>query len=539
MTTFGIDLGTTYSCIAHVDEYGKPVVIKTRNNDDTLPSVVYFESPDNVVVGQTAKDSMLLAPDLVVSLIKRQMGEQVTYDFNGKSYSPASISSLILRELAAAAGEHLDEAVSHVVITVPAYFGQSERQATTDAGKLADLDVLQLIPEPVAAAMYYESLTEGQRGDRTVFVFDLGGGTLDTTVVQFAGNDITVVCTDGDHRLGGADWDAAITSYLIRRLEEERPDVDMGDETLMQDLASGAEKLKKDLSSAQSRSFTARPGGPPVKIELTREDFEGFTADLLERALDIAERTLDQASARGIDTYDEVLFVGGSTRMPAVAERFVERFGARVQATPRITDPDLAVAKGAALAARYEDVRQRISAGEGAASEEAIAEISDELNVERSAISAMVQRQVTYVAPRSIGVKLVESDAPDAEFYVEHLLHANTPLPSEPHAQQFATVYEGQTGIEVEIWEQDSEVATRDLGSNKRIAQGLINDLPPMRKGSPFNVEVSMDAGGTLRLHAVEPSTGKDLHIEVVVEGLSAQQLDEQHAIVGGLSVGH
>ena len=222
MATYGIDLGTTYSCIAYVDTTGRPVVLKSAVGEDTTPSVVYFESPDNVVVGRQAKDSALLAPHLVVELIKRQMGEDVHYSFHGQDHTPESISALILRELANAAQQQTGDEVRDVVITVPAYFGLLEREATRKAGEIAGLNVLDVLAEPVAAALNYQVLDqgEGQPGPRHIFIFDLGGGTFDTTVIRIDGDDIQVICTDGNHHLGGADWDSAIVDYLLRGFAE-------------------------------------------------------------------------------------------------------------------------------------------------------------------------------------------------------------------------------------------------------------------------------------------------------------------------------
>ena len=241
MATYGIDLGTTNSCIAYVDDTGRPVVLKSAVGEDTTPSVVYFESPENVVVGRQAKDSAVLAPDLVAEMVKRQMGQDVHYTFHGQVHTPESISALILRELARAAQEQTGEEVRDVVITVPAYFGVLERDATRKAGEIAGLNVLDVLAEPVAAALEYQALGE-HAGVRHIFVYDLGGGTFDTTVIRLEGDDITVVCTDGNHQLGGADWDAKIIDFLLRGFTDQYPDLDpSGDEQFMQDLATSAE----------------------------------------------------------------------------------------------------------------------------------------------------------------------------------------------------------------------------------------------------------------------------------------------------------
>src|SRR5215472_9528903 len=224
MATYGIDLGTTYSCISLVDKTGHPVVLKSADGEDTTPSVVYFESPDNVVVGRQAKDSAVLLPDLVKEMVKRQMGEDVHYRYHGQDHTPESVSALILRELARAAGEQTGETVHDVVITVPAYFGVLEREATRKAGEIAGLNVLDVLAEPVAAALAYQTLGKAE-GVRHLFVYDLGGGTFDTTVIRIDGDDIQVVCTDGNHHLGGADWDNKIINFLLSGFTSQYPDL--------------------------------------------------------------------------------------------------------------------------------------------------------------------------------------------------------------------------------------------------------------------------------------------------------------------------
>ena len=355
MATYGIDLGTTYSCIAYVDGTGRPVVLKSAVGEDTTPSAVYFESPDNVVVGRQAKDSAVLAPHLVVELVKRQMGEDVHYSFHGQDHTPESISALILRELAHAAQQQTGEEVRDVVITVPAYFGLLEREATRKAGQIAGLNVLDVLAEPVAAALNYQALDHQAPSEvRHIFIYDLGGGTFDTTVIRIDGDDIQVICTDGNHHLGGADWDSTIIDYLLRGFTEQYPQLDPGgDEQFMQDLATSAEQLKKALSATRARKHNVRFDGSVVQLELTREHLDELTSELLERTMEITERTIATAREKGVDGFDDVLLVGGMTITPAIAQTLKERFGLDA----RLQDPHLAVAKGAALFALMKKVK--------------------------------------------------------------------------------------------------------------------------------------------------------------------------------------
>jgi molecular chaperone DnaK (HSP70) len=533
MATFGIDLGTTYSCIAYVDESGRPTLIKNALGEDTTPSVVYFETPDNVVVGRDAKNSAKLYPELVISLIKREMGEDVEYSMHGELHTPETISALILRELARSAAEQTGAAVKDVVITVPAYFGVAEREATRNAGRVAGLNVLNVVPEPVAAALHYEAVGAGT--DRTILVFDLGGGTFDTTVIRLSGNDITVVCTDGDHRLGGANWDDEIVQFLLNCFLFEHPDSEAASsEEFRQELSTVAEELKKSLSSTKSRRYVMTFAGESCRAELTRDELEDLGAGLLERTMDITERTLKTARTMGVTHFDDVLLVGGSTRAPAVAARLRERFGFE----PRLHDPDQAVAKGAALFALIQSVKillpgDPFDARPQAVSESEVAKVADQLGMSTEKVRQLAGKTVTTVVPRAFGLKVIEGDdKANPSYSIVHVLEANRPLPASPETQQFYTAYPDQTAIEVEIWEQAGSVSSIDPDHNNKIGDGVITGLPPLPKGSPVDVNFTMNDTGLLRVEAVELKTGTKLKIELQIQGLSEAEVDEARTAV-------
>lgn len=540
MATYGIDLGTTYSCIAYVDDTGRPVIAKNAIGQETTPSVVYFETSDNVVVGQDAKGSAKLFPDQVVSLIKRQMGQKFELEFHGATHTPESISALILKELARAVAEQTNEEVRDVVITVPAYFGVAEREATRNAGEIAGLNVLNLIPEPVAAALHYEKLSA--EGTSTILVYDLGGGTFDTTVIRLEGDDVRVLCTDGDHRLGGADWDQRIADHLLESFLAENPDSAAGEsEDFLQELAIAAEDMKKGLSSATSRRYNMRFDGATARVELTREAFESRTEDLLARTFEITKRTIDAAADQGVSGFDDVLLVGGSVRMPAVIEGLRKRFGFE----PRLHDPDLAVAKGAARFALIEAVKVRLpgeadgaAATSGAEADRAVEQAADQLGLEPEKVRRLAGRRVTTVVPRAFGVKTVDvADDGHETFSVSHVLRANTALPAAPEPERFFTAYEDQTGISIEIWEQAGAAESMELADNAKIGEGVITGLPRLRKGSPIDISFAMDELGTLKVHAVELQTKKDLHIEVSIQGLSETQVSQAKEAVARYAV--
>jgi molecular chaperone DnaK len=537
MATYGIDLGTTHSCIAYVDQTGRPVVLKSAIGEETTPSVVYFESPENVVVGRQAKDSAVLAPDLVAELVKRQMGEDVHYTFHGQDHTPESISALILRELARAAQEQTGETVHDVVITVPAYFGLLEREATRKAGQIAGLNVLDVLAEPVAAALNYQALGEGT-GVRDIFVYDLGGGTFDTTVIRIDGDDVHVVCTDGNNRLGGADWDSAISDFLLRGFTEQYPQLDPGgDEHFMQDLATSAEQLKRALSATMARKHNVRFDGSVASLELTREHFEELTSELLERTMEITERTIATARSKGVERFDDVLLVGGMTLMPAIAQTLRERFGLE----PRLQDPHLAVAKGAALYALMKKVKVSMADnGDSGAAQQ----VADQLGISVQQVENLTAKHVATVVPRAFGLKVVDETDPvykidlrRAREYIAHLLTANTPLPADTGAKTFSTVVDNQREVKLEVWEQAGSIASEELEHNAKIGEGRLCDLPPRPARAPFQVVFHMTETGLLQVHAWEDDSRREVRFEIQIGGLDETGMQQATSAVARYEV--
>jgi molecular chaperone DnaK len=559
---FGIDLGTTYSVVGYIDDTGRAAVTRNGHGQDTTPSVVYFESETNVVVGKTAKEAAGQYPEQVVSLIKREMGDrEYRRTFFGAEYTPPSISALILEALAREAEQDTTRKVTDVVITVPAYFGLLEKDATRKAGEIAGLNVIGIVPEPVAAALQYG--VTGSADGTTFLVYDLGGGTFDVSLIRMTDTTIEVLVVGGDHRLGGADWDQKLLDYLVEETVSQCGDDSLrDDEPMLQDLRILAEETKKALSSAETKTQIIRYTGNPAKITVTRSQFEQLTAELLDDTIRITRRTLAEAEELypGItQQISEVLLVGGSSRMPAVTEALHKEFGWN----PKLSDPDLAVAKGAALYAagqtvRYAEKGEDAAAGTdsaggpsslarpGPVTEQAVRAVADQTGLAEQDLRRLAQRTVVNVLPKAIGVKLIDTTKPgwendvDSAFYVEHLIDAQTQLPYEREPFVASTVVPRQSEIEVEIWEQAGGSPGPELSANHPLdANGRITGLESfaLPAGSPINMDIDVDAEGTVHLKAVEPTSNREVRLEVRISILTEEQVDEAKVVQAGLTV--
>jgi molecular chaperone DnaK (HSP70) len=564
---YGIDLGTTYSVVGYIDETGRPAVTRNSEGQDTTPSVVYFETAENIVVGKVAKESAGVFPDQVVSLIKRAMGDKEWHrDFFGQDYTPPSISALILGALAKDAETNTHRPVNDVVITVPAYFGLLEKDATKQAGDIAGLNVIGIVPEPVAAALHYG--VTGSADGTTFLVYDLGGGTFDVSLIKLTKTAVEVLAVGGNSRLGGADWDEKLFDYILDQLIEQWGDESVrDDEAELQAIRTLTEQLKKDLSKAESKQIIRRYTGTSAKFTVTRKQFEGMTADLLEETIRITSRTLNEAEERypGIrGQISQLLLVGGSSWMPAVSERLEQEFSWQ----PRLSDPDLAVAKGAALYAAGQTVRfvdtgdadgqtgsgattadaSRPGAGlpSGPVTDAAVEEVANRTGLDEDKVRSLAQRTVVNVLPKAVGVKLIDTAKPDWEddpegaSYIEHLIAAQTQLPFQAETLVASTVVANQPGVEIEIWEQAGDVPSAGLAANHRVDDaGLIEGLRPfaLPAGSPVNIDITVDAEGTVNLFASEPKSGKKLEMNVRISVLSREQVEDAKQNQRGLSI--
>ena len=341
----GIDLGTTFSAIAHINENGVPELIPNEEGDRLTSSVIFYDEGE-FVVGEYAKQNALAEPENTVEFIKREMGKPVTEfsrEFGGKEYSPEELSAEILKTLKKDAESKLDEQITDAVITVPAYFNDPERQATIRAGEIAGLNVRRIINEPTAAALSYGIHIGGDTSK--VLVFDLGGGTFDVTIMEVKGQEMTVLATDGDHRLGGKDWDDEIIKYVADTFQIEHGEDPLDDSHAYQDIQLGAIRAKEHLSTTQRARVVGNYNGNSSIVEVTREKFEELTTHLVERCKSTVNIVLDEIGLTK-DQIDTVLLVGGSTRLPMIQNMLTEHFGKPPDTS---VNPDEAVVFGAAV----------------------------------------------------------------------------------------------------------------------------------------------------------------------------------------------
>ncbi len=526
-TVLGIDLGTTYSCIAQVDRFGRPDVIANMDGDTTTPSVVHFQGGD-AVVGKLAKRSSRIDPDQVAQLVKRQMGDpDWRFEAGGRDWSAPGVSSLVLGSLARDAERATGVPVRDVVITVPAYFGNEERKATKLAGELAGLNVVDLINEPTAAAYAYGfGLPGGDAGrDETVLVYDLGGGTFDITIIELRGNDIRVVATDGDHELGGANWDAELATLLSERFLMAVPGgADPFDDVYAEaDLMTQAEELKASLSQRERADALVTSGADRASVTLTREEFEIVTRPLLERTIELTRRALDAARERGVRTVDRCLLVGGSSKMPVVARRLAEEFGF----APQLADPDLAVAKGAALYGHKKMLERIVSdaTAKGVDLRQALADAAGEHGMTSDAVKQVVDKQVVNVVSRGFGVLAKQDEVLTAVF----LVHRNDPVPIEVD-EVFYTMVDDQTHVRVQVIEQGGAEESPDPSDATVLVRGEISDLPTgYPQGTELRVRMAMGGDGILTVTAHHAGRAEPLTLKVDTSTtMSAEELQAE-----------
>jgi molecular chaperone DnaK (HSP70) len=523
-TVWGIDLGTTYSCIARVDEYGHAVVVNNRDGDPTTPSVVMFIGPENIQVGKEAKRQMQMEPDAVAELVKRQMGvPDWSFQADGKQWTAPEISAQILKAVAEDAAQQTGDPVEKVVITVPAYFGIPERDATLKAGEMAGLEVVDVLNEPTAAALSY-GFAQGADVDETVLVYDLGGGTFDVTVIRLeplesGGSHIRVIATGGNHRLGGADWDQRVVGLLASKFQEQNPGAPdpLDDDLVAGDLRLAAEDVKRALTLRDSVTQVVVAGGVRGNVELTQEEFEQATQDLLEQTINFTRETLEKARERGAAEIDRVLLVGGSSFMPAVARNLSEAFPGWV---PELGDANQAVAKGAALYGYQAELRSKIEdleaeeEGDGQPVDRDAIEkhVAQESGLALGALQRMTETKVTNVCSRGFGVKVVRDgftgeNNRDEEFYVDHLIRANDPLPVDPpRVETYGTTVDNQQSVQIVLMEQAGSDLSIDIPHNNMVEMRDFHLPGSDPRGTPIQISIGMGNDGVMTVTAKHPA---------------------------------
>ena len=525
---FGIDLGTTYSCIAYVDETGRATVVNNSEGTNTTPSVVNFASPSQVVVGQVAKENAVIDPDNTISLVKTLMGKtDFAISYNGEDKSPEEVSAYILRKVAEDAAKMLDTEVKDVVITCPAYFGTAERTATKNAGIIAGLNVLEVISEPTAAALYYGCAREQE--EKTILVFDLGGGTFDVTIMNISSEKIEVICSDGNHELGGKDWDEAVMRYLAEEFISQTGFDGEFDEYAQQDMRLKAEKAKQQLTSRDQVPVMLDAAGLRARINLTREKFDEITSALLGEAIEKTESAIDVAKEKGYNI-DEILLVGGSTRMPQVTKAIVDRFGME----PKILDLDEAVAKGAAIHAVnvYVNNQKSLEPGDvgettvnvgGATKEINADDYKEELAVQPEMMSIGGKtRQVVVATTKSFAIEVLIN----GESKCCNMIIKNEPMPngSISVTKEFGTNVANQESAELVVYESDFMEETFDVDKDFVLGTATLELSENLPVGSPIQVTFTLSTEGILEVSGVDKTTGREVHATMQAKGIMAEE---------------
>lgn len=520
---FGIDLGTTYSCISYVDENGKAVPITNIEGDRITPSVVYYEEEDSIIVGKEAKNMLAAEPDKVAVFIKREMGKD-DFLFNGDN--PQKISAHILRKIVQDASEALYTEINDVVITCPAYFGDREKKATKAAGEIAGLNVVSVLNEPTAAAISYGVNVDD---DQIILVYDLGGGTFDITMIEVKEKEIKVIASGGNHQLGGMDWDNALMEYCAGEFENLTGvnDILQNNET-KGDLQVKVEEAKKSLTGRKKAKIRVIHEGIAEVIEVTQEQFEEITESLLNQTISLTHEMMNEAKEKGAkySSFDKILLVGGSSKMPQIKRKVDAEFGIE----SRLFEPDEAVAKGAALYANNQALKAAVIkelielgvnnediATDSQERQEAITNVAVKSGISVEEITNSVETKIINATSKSYGTQYGE----EPNLMVKQLILKNTDLPVSAK-ETFVTSVDAQTGVANDIYESDfSDIDIPEKNAIKLDGQNLIFDKP-YPQGTPIEVEFLLNEDGMLDVKAY--GGGSTLNFQLKVMGVMSRE---------------
>lgn len=525
---FGIDLGTTYSCIAYVNKKGDPCIIKNNEGNNLTPSVVEFEDDSTITIGQDAKEDTILNEDNTVQFVKSLMGRtDFAIEYNDEIKTPEEISSYILKKLAQDASEALDTEVKDVVITCPAYFGTAQRTATKNAGKIAGLNVLEIINEPTAAALCYGCTRDSE--NKTILVYDLGGGTFDVTIMRVSSDKIEVICSDGDHNLGGKRWDDELMDYFFDQLCQKYNYDGKFDKYMQQDFRLKVEQIKKKLSLKEEIIGRFEVDGKKVKLGINRNEFEEITRVLLNETLSKTDEVVKIAKSKGYEKIDEVVLVGGSTRMPQVKNAIYKKFG---KEKVKVFEPDEAVAKGAALYAVdvYLNNKRIIETeADDLIKEKKLnpSDYKDDLNVNLEMIGIDgVFRKIVTATTKSFAVKAFRQN----KIICWNMIKKNELLEKGfiEVKDTFKTKNYNQKIANIEIYENDYEKDEIEVDEDFYLGNAILELPQNLPAGSLIEVILKLNKEGILEVIGIDKTSGKKVNVKLETkDAMTDKKLEE------------
>lgn len=489
VSAIGIDLGTTFSSAAIVNEHGQPEIVPNAENERLTPSVVYFDE-DDFVVGKLAKEKAVYSPDQSVNFIKREIGkDHFYYEHNGRRLGPPDISAIILKKIRQDAEAFLGRSLPYAVVTVPAYFDDVRRRQTVSAAEIAGIKVLELLNEPTAAAIAYGVVNNVE--DETVLVYDLGGGTFDVTIMRVRGKEITVLATDGDHQLGGKDFDDQIMKFAAEQFKSEHGSDPLDDPYTRSEMRKQAEQAKWDLSARQKTTLPLRSNGRISKVTITRDVFSERISPKIQNTLTVVRAALAAANLKP-DQIDRVLLIGGSTRIPAVREALEAYFGHPPDVS---VNPDEAVALGAAVFAAKKVHEANLQPLPPVVEEEIVA----------GALAVDIHDLTSH----SLGI--AAQNPHTDQYFLAILIPRNTPIPAE-RRREFVTVSPNQTAIKVTVFQGESE----DLTAARAVGDFVLTGLPSNRPaGRKVRVTFRCDSNGIVHVSALDIESGAETTTQV------------------------